>query len=79
LSIDNDVIGRQLRDKAPAIRSLLAWGSYDVFVPAASAPEAMIALPPRTDLVMLEAAGHAPYLEQPDRFNSVVIDFLTQR
>jgi pimeloyl-ACP methyl ester carboxylesterase len=31
---------------------------------------------PRSQLVVMEGCAHAPYFEQPGRFNQVVLDFL---
>jgi pimeloyl-ACP methyl ester carboxylesterase len=75
--IDDDVIGSALRRSAPHVRTLLVWGSHDVLVPTALAHEVLAVLPPATDLVTIEGAGHAPYLERPERFNAAVVEFLT--
>ncbi|MCW2507174.1 MAG: hypothetical protein JWP68_322 [Modestobacter sp.] len=75
--IDEDVVGAELRRAAPEVRSLLVWGSHDVLVPTALAPDALAVLSPGTELVTVESTGHAPYLERPDVFNAAVIRFLT--
>ncbi|WP_177212792.1 alpha/beta fold hydrolase [Geodermatophilus ruber] len=75
--IDDDLVGGELAASAPDVRCLLVWGSDDVLVPTALAQPALSVLPPGTELVLIEAAGHAPYLERPDDFNRPVVDFLT--
>jgi pimeloyl-ACP methyl ester carboxylesterase len=77
--IDDDVVGADLALKAPEVRSLLVWGSDDVLVPTSLAPGALSVLRPGAELVTVQAAGHAPYLERPDAFNGPVIDFLRGR
>jgi pimeloyl-ACP methyl ester carboxylesterase len=75
--IDDDVVGAELRRAAPEVRSLLVWGSHDVLVPTALAPDALAVLSPGTELVTVQSTGHAPYLERPDVFNAAVLGFLT--
>jgi pimeloyl-ACP methyl ester carboxylesterase len=54
---------------------LVAVGSADPVFPAELAREAA-GLAPDGRLELFEGAGHLPNLEQPDRFNSVLRDFL---
>jgi pimeloyl-ACP methyl ester carboxylesterase len=77
--IDDDVVGAELAEQAPEVRSLLVWGSDDVLVPTALARGALSVLRPGSQLVTVQATGHAPYLERPAAFNEPVIDFLSGR
>lgn len=58
-----------------SIPTLLVWGRHDHIFPAR---EAEAARPKFSDarLVVFEDCGHTPQLEDPDRFNRVVLDFL---
>jgi predicted metal-dependent phosphoesterase TrpH len=57
----------------PEVRvpTLLVWGKDDRITPPEVA-ERFHALIPESELVLLPNCGHAPMLEQPDAFNSVV-------
>ncbi|MFD8276894.1 alpha/beta fold hydrolase [Streptomyces flaveolus] len=61
--------------KAPV---LIVVGADDVCTPVAEA-EAVRRLVPHATLAVIEKAGHLPGAEQPDRFNAVLLDFLTER
>ncbi|MFF8881350.1 alpha/beta fold hydrolase [Streptomyces flaveolus] len=61
--------------KAPV---LIVVGADDVYTPVAEA-EAIRRLVPHATLAVIEKAGHLPGAEQPDRFNAVLLDFLTER
>ncbi|MBD2578790.1 alpha/beta fold hydrolase [Oscillatoria sp. FACHB-1406] len=54
---------------------LLLWGTRDRMVPFALA-RAFLELNPRLEFVELEAAGHCPHDECPDRFNALLLDWL---
>jgi pimeloyl-ACP methyl ester carboxylesterase len=64
-------LGKHPRD----IPVQLIWGSEDVLVPTELAYDALNILPAGTGLQFIEAAGHAPYLERPEVFNSTVLEF----
>jgi pimeloyl-ACP methyl ester carboxylesterase len=74
---------RQARDSAGLMARLaetrlpvlLIWGEEDRLLPVARAREAVRALP-GARLEVIEAAGHTPQAERPDRFNRVLEDFL---
>jgi pimeloyl-ACP methyl ester carboxylesterase len=60
---------------ANAIPMLVIWGSRDPIVPAAHA-ETVRRLVPTARVEVFEGAGHWPHLDDPDRFCSVLLDFL---
>jgi pimeloyl-ACP methyl ester carboxylesterase len=66
-----------LRDLAPQVqaRSLVIVGTADEAAPPADA-RALHALLPDAELVELPGAGHLANLEQPDRFETLVLAFL---
>jgi len=65
-----------LRSALPALRCPSLWiaGRRDRLVPAA-AMEASAALAPRTRLVVMPKAGHAPFLGQPDETADTIAAF----
>jgi len=71
--LNDDVIGP--RYASVGIPTLLVWGEQDRWVAPHYGREAANVLVDSA-LVFLENAGHAPYLERPDAFNSVVDEFL---
>ncbi|MFJ7205974.1 alpha/beta fold hydrolase [Streptomyces sp. NPDC098789] len=71
---------RDFRDTLPAVREpvLIVVGADDAYTPVADA-EAIRRLVPHASLAVIERAGHLPGAEQPERFNAVLLDFLTAR
>jgi len=71
------VVNEDWRPALPAVQVpvLLIWGSEDAEVPLEVAEEAMKELP-RAELVVLEGAGHFPFLDQPEAFAAAVTKFL---
>src|SRR6202140_4592780 len=57
--------------------TLLIWGRHDHIFPARHAEVAKDKLP-RGRVVIFEDSGHPPQMEEPDRFNRLVLDFLTE-
>jgi pimeloyl-ACP methyl ester carboxylesterase len=55
--------------------TLLVWGRHDHIFPARDA-EAASAKIPSARLVVFEGSGHTPQMEEPDRFNQLVLEFL---
>jgi len=55
--------------------TLIVWGRRDHIFPAAHAEAAQTKIP-QSRVVILEDSGHTPQLEEPDRFNQLVLDFL---
>lgn len=66
---DDDVLD-PLSVLAP-LRPLLVWGADDGVIPPAVGAEAH-RLVPGSQLVLIDGAGHAPYLEQPAAFREAV-------
>ncbi|MDQ6710430.1 MAG: alpha/beta hydrolase [Candidatus Dormibacteraeota bacterium] len=59
-----------------AMPTLLVWGRHDHLFPAEQAVAAARKIPgARTEI--FEGSGHTPQMEEPDRFNRLVLDFLT--
>lgn len=57
------------------IPTLLLWGAEDRWIPP-SVGEATAAVVTHAPLVLLPAAGHAPYFERPEAFADAVVPFL---
>ncbi|MFG3162764.1 alpha/beta fold hydrolase [Streptomyces sp. NPDC048232] len=58
-----------------AVPTLIVVGADDVFTPVSEA-EAIAGLVPHATLSVVDGAGHLPGAEQPERFNTVLLDFL---
>lgn len=70
-------VRNNLEDKIPGISSpvLLVWGKQDTITPP-WVGEKFHELIPNSKLVMLDECGHAPMMEQPEKFNLALSDFL---
>ena len=76
---------RQLRngvvveDRLPELRmpTLLIWGGHDHIFPASHARAAKDRIP-NGRLEIFDDSGHTPQMEEPDRFNRVVLGFLQE-
>ena len=60
---------------AVEVPMLLIWGLQDRMIPPNQARE-IAALNSRLELIELENVGHCPHDEDPDRFNSLLLDWL---
>lgn len=71
------VVNEDLRDLLPKVQAptLLVWGGKDDAVPIAHA-RIMEREIPDAGLVVFEEAGHFAYLDEPDRFCTVLRQFL---
>ncbi|MDQ3957991.1 MAG: alpha/beta fold hydrolase [Actinomycetota bacterium] len=71
------VVNEDLRPLLPRVSAptLLVWGTRDQAVPL-SHGRAMEAGIPDAGLVLFEGAGHFAYLEEPDRFCTIVRHFI---
>jgi len=56
---------------------LLVWGRHDHLFPPSHA-QAAAAVLPNARVEIFEEAGHTPQMEEPERFNRLVLDFLAQ-
>jgi pimeloyl-ACP methyl ester carboxylesterase len=72
--VNEDIIGAKYA--ALSIPTLLVWGADDRWVVPRHGLEASRLLP-RSPLVILKNAGHMPYFERADTFNSTVDEFLS--
>jgi 4,5:9,10-diseco-3-hydroxy-5,9,17-trioxoandrosta-1(10),2-diene-4-oate hydrolase len=76
---------RQLRngvvveDRLPELRmpTLLIWGGHDHIFPASHAQAAKDRIA-NGRLEIFDDSGHTPQMEEPDRFNRLVLDFLRE-
>ena len=59
------------------VPTLVVAGDEDTVYPPALAQETARRIP-NARLVMIEGAGHLPNLEQPARFNDIVMDFISR-
>ncbi|MDT0611212.1 alpha/beta fold hydrolase [Streptomyces lancefieldiae] len=68
------------RDVLAAVRApvLVVVGADDVYTPVAQA-ESIRRLVPDSTLAVIEKAGHLPGVEQPERFNAALLEFLAAR
>ena len=73
--IDDDVIGPRLAELENGPPIQLIWGRQEQAVPLETGLAAHKLLT-GSELAIIDAASHAPYYEQPKRFNQVLLDFL---
>jgi pimeloyl-ACP methyl ester carboxylesterase len=55
--------------------TLLVWGRHDHIFPAREAEVASQRIPGGR-LIVFEGSGHTPQMEEPERFNAEVLEFL---
>jgi pimeloyl-ACP methyl ester carboxylesterase len=70
----NSVLNRLSALTAP---TLVVWGKKDRIIPVAHAQIAVNKVP-GARLEIFERCGHMPQLEQPEKFNKLVLDFLSK-
>lgn len=58
---------------------LLIWGKEDRVTPLDVAFQFLELLSGRTELHIIEECGHAPMMEQPEQFNSILADYLKRK
>jgi 2-hydroxy-6-oxonona-2,4-dienedioate hydrolase len=73
--IDGDNVSERLSACTGDLPMLLVWGAKDKAVSLDIGKRARELLP-GTELVVIDDAGHVPYLEQPDAFNKAVLERL---
>ena len=71
--------GVVVQDRLPELRmpTLLIWGGHDHIFPASHAQAAKDRIP-NGRLEIFDDSGHTPQMEEPDRFNRLVLDFLQE-
>jgi proline iminopeptidase len=69
--------GYDLRPRLPGVRcpTLVTVGRADWVTPVSSA-QAIASLIPDSRLVIFEKSGHSPQIEEPDKFQAVIRDFV---
>src|SRR3954451_24930330 len=69
-----------IRDRLPdiAARTLIVWGADDMLVPVKDA-DVFEELIPDARKVVFDDTGHVAMLERPERFNRLVLDFLSEK
>jgi pimeloyl-ACP methyl ester carboxylesterase len=69
--------GIDVGDRLSELRmpTLLIWGRHDHIFPASHAESARDKLP-NGKVVIFDDSGHTPQMEEPERFNRLVLDFL---
>jgi pimeloyl-ACP methyl ester carboxylesterase len=69
----------RIRDRLPEIAcpTLVVWGADDPLVPLRHAFE-YEELIPHARAIVFRRTGHAPMLEQPERFNAALLEFLRE-
>jgi pimeloyl-ACP methyl ester carboxylesterase len=75
-----DVSGQRVdaRDRlylASAMPTLIVWGDRDRIIPVDHGRAALAAMP-GSRLEIFEGAGHFPHCDDPERFASVLVDFM---
>ncbi|MFA5120708.1 alpha/beta fold hydrolase [Zavarzinia sp.] len=73
--IEKDYVAEKLAALYPPEKLLLIWGALDKAVPLSVGEECRTLLK-GPELALVEGAGHAPYFEQPERFDAVLEPFL---
>jgi len=72
--LNADIVGEQMAALRARTRVRLLWGEHDRIVPRSVAEAARLILP-TVQLRIIEGAGHAPYIENPDAFHAEVRAF----
>ena len=57
---------------------LLVWGERDSVFPLEEYGKPLIETLPRAKLYVVKQAGHGVYLDKPDEFNELLLDFLSE-
>ena len=76
--IDDDLIGPRLAALTDGPPIQLIWGRQERAVPLETGLAAH-ELVPGSELAVIDAASHAPYYEQPEEFNRILLDFLDRK
>jgi non-heme chloroperoxidase len=59
------------------IPTLICWGRHDGLLPASGAADLKERIP-HAEVVMFEDSGHCPFIEETERFNGAVNEFMAQ-
>ena len=77
-NVDDDVVGDRLLSVYGQVPMLLIWGADDEMIKADVGHAAQRTLKD-VPLMLLSGTGHVPYLERPDDFDALIVDFLHGR
>jgi 2-hydroxy-6-oxonona-2,4-dienedioate hydrolase len=75
---NDDLVLDGLATLAGRLSVLLLWGEEDASVPVEIARAARASLP-RAKLAIIGGVNHTPYIERPDLFEPIILDFLAGR
>ena len=59
------------------IKTCIIWGKNDIVTPPEVAEEFNTLLP-NSDLYWIDKCGHAPMMEHPEKFNTILMEWLTE-
>jgi len=73
-------LSEQEKSKLPYLNIpvLLLWGERDMVFPSDEFGKPLKETLPRAKLVVVKQAGHGVYLDKPDEFNELLLDFLSE-
>ncbi|MEP0303611.1 MAG: alpha/beta hydrolase, partial [Maribacter dokdonensis] len=79
LAIAKSAIRHNMAQDLPSMQTptCIIWGKDDTVTPPDVA-ELFDELLPNSDLFWLDKCGHAPMMEHPDQFNTILDDWLTK-
>jgi pimeloyl-ACP methyl ester carboxylesterase len=77
-SLDEDAVGERLSALPKHFPTLLVWGEEDRSVPVAVGRRAQKILD-NVPLKVIPNTAHAPYWEDPESFNRILIEFIAGR
>lgn len=74
LAVRNSVdIGKKLENIS--VPTLIIWGRHDSLIPIKYSKEFISSIK-NCQFVIMEECGHTPYVEEPEKFSKIVLDFL---
>jgi non-heme chloroperoxidase len=59
------------------VPTLILWGRHDAILPASGAQDLQQRIP-SADVVMFENSGHCPFLEEAEKYNAAVEEFMAR-
>ena len=79
LAIAKSAIRHNMAKDLPKIdlKTCIIWGKNDIVTPPEVAEE-FNSLLPNSDLFWIDKCGHAPMMEHPETFNSILIEWLSE-
>ena len=80
LAIAKSAIRHNMSEELPNIKTptLLIWGENDLVTPPEVATE-FKSLLPNSNLKWIKKCGHAPMMEHPEEFNTILFDWLSKK